>query len=482
MAAQPSSVEIRTYQVGFGDCFLLSFVYEKKRRHVLIDFGSTGVPKAKKPRAARGAKARRAKRKAKPALTLGRHLRRVADDIAAVCGKEGLTAIVATHRHADHINGFGTEGKTGRSGEVIKALKPRVVLQPWTEDPDAKRNATAATRDTSRSARGFVAGLAAMNDIAARVARLASRPPSWMSASLQKELLFLGLDNIANRSAVDNLIAMGQRKGATAVWAHHGSNAGLGRLLPGVRVHVLGPPNLRQSEKIRKMRSRDPDQFWQLVAGGAGSRGDQAIARARGRGRVATPVPSEARWFRDRLEKLNGEQILEIVRTLDQQMNNTSLILLFEVLGQKLLFPGDAQVENWSFALEDAPDAKRTRKLLAEVDVYKVGHHGSLNATPKKSLWENFSKRKGKRLHTLLSTAAGKHGHTTSNTEVPRRTLLTALKKESQLQSTADLKFGLDTPPCHCLKLTRSGAAATTDPVRSTRRRRLRGNVSPRPD
>ena len=71
-------------------------------------------------------------------------------------------------------------------------------------------------------------------------------------------------------------------------------------------------------------------------------------------------------------------------------MNNTSLILLFEVNGKKLLFPGDAQLENWSYAVKDADDADATRALLADVDVYKVGHHGSLNATPKKLLWEAF--------------------------------------------------------------------------------------------
>ena len=45
---QPTSVTIRSYQVGFGDCFLVSFNYgedgKAERRHVLIDFGSTGLP------------------------------------------------------------------------------------------------------------------------------------------------------------------------------------------------------------------------------------------------------------------------------------------------------------------------------------------------------------------------------------------------------------------------------------------------------
>ena len=31
--------------------------------------------------------------------------------------------------------------------------------------------------------------------------------------------------------------------------------------------------------------------------------------------------------------------------------------------------------------------------MLADVEVYKVGHHGSLNATPRKLLWENFTKK-----------------------------------------------------------------------------------------
>ena len=46
MAKPPRSVTIRTYNVGFGDCFLLSFEYgPRSERHVLIDYGSTGLPK-----------------------------------------------------------------------------------------------------------------------------------------------------------------------------------------------------------------------------------------------------------------------------------------------------------------------------------------------------------------------------------------------------------------------------------------------------
>jgi hypothetical protein len=435
MPKGPTSVEIRTYQVGFGDCFLLSFIYgQKEKRHVLIDFGTTGLPG----------------RRAKPST----HMPRIANHIKSVCGADGLTALVATHRHADHINGFGTDGKTGKSGTIIASLQPKLVLQPWTEDPAAAKDAKKAAAGSPRSRKSFVEGLAAMNEIAGMIARIAKNPPPWMSASLQKELTFLGMDNIANKSAIENLIGMGRRKGAKAVFAHYGSKSGLESLLPGVKVHVLGPPDLTQTEKIRKMRSRDPDQFWHLISGGSAMRGRNLLSTgfAGGSNGKSSPVPPSARWFRDRLERLNGQQLLEIVRTLDQQMNNTSVILLFEVFGKKLLFPGDAQIENWSYAFEDAPDAEKTRALLADVDVYKVGHHGSLNATPMKGLWERFRKR-DKGLKTLISTMPGKHGSSRSHTEVPRTTLLKELQTRSALQNTMTLKMSDKGDPCLVLTI-----------------------------
>ena len=126
--------------------------------------------------------------------------------------------------------------------------------------------------------------------------------------------------------------------------------------------------------------------------------------------------------------------MLQIVRTLDKQMNNTSVILLFDA-GKKLLFPGDAQIENWEYALSD----EKVVALLRDVDVYKVGHHGSLNATPKK-MWDAFDKRgpatQRNRLKTVLSTMSGKHGSVDAQTEVPRRTLMKELKAKSELHST----------------------------------------------
>lgn len=418
MAKQPNKIEIRSYQVGFGDCFLLTFVYDSGNKHVLIDFGTTGLPLKKKPSV---------------------HMPIIAEEIRKQIGPGGqLTAVVATHRHADHISGFGTDGNNGGSGNIIKALKPRLVLQPWTEDPKAAPKANSATTapDGMNLKKDFVATLATMNGIAQRAKNLADARPAWLSASALKELAFLGEDNIANKSAVENLIAMGSASGAKAKYLRYGDKTGLEALLPGVKVHVLGPPDLTQSQAIRTQRAKDQDEFWHLARGIVPP--SVPVASRSTAGRKA--VPAEARWFRDRLQSMTEKGLLEIVRQLDAQMNNTSLILLFEVNGKKLLFPGDAQLENWSYALKEATNSAQVRAMLAEVDFYKVGHHGSLNATPRESLWKKFKKRDGKQLKTMMSTMSGKHGKPASKTEVPRKTLKAALASQSQLKNTQTLK------------------------------------------
>jgi hypothetical protein len=137
---------------------------------------------------------------------------------------------------------------------------------------------------------------------------------------------------------------------------------------------------------------------------------------------------------------MRGEQLLQIVGLLDKQMNNTSVILLFQIGKKKLLFPGDAQLENWQYALGQ----KKYQSLLASVNLYKVGHHGSLNATPK-SLWKLFqnksdNKRRPNRLLSLMSTMEGKHGSVYSQTEVPRDKLVHELARKSDLFTTQQLK------------------------------------------
>jgi hypothetical protein len=457
MAKTPKSVTIRSYQVGFGDCFLLQFNYDGGDvRNVLIDFGTTGIPKSLE-------------------TTPSKHMPRVAEMIAEHCGKDvekkkkgKLHAIVATHRHKDHISGFATDGSNGGSGKTIKDLEPDVVVQPWTEDPNAALNAKRATSTVQKAAKSitrFQIGLSAMHGVAAAAvaysnAELAKKDSAAISARALGKIQFVGEDNVKNLSAVQNLIDMGQRKGAKAVYASYGTTSGLEDVLPGVQVTVLGPPTLEQTDGIKTMRSRDKNEFWQLLsgppkamaalplarglAGGRSTRGTEAAAKS-------VSLAPQARWFARRLSALRGAQILEIVTSLDEEMNNTSVILLFEFGGKKLLFPGDAQLENWRYALQEVGDGKEAAKnvtFLSDIDLYKVGHHGSLNATPKQMLWAHLTRRKAagaERLRTMMSTMPGKHpGKVGGIGEVPRKPLLKALENETILANTDDLKKSKD--------------------------------------
>jgi hypothetical protein len=220
------------------------------------------------------------------------------------------------------------------------------------------------------------------------------------------------------------------------------ANAGmtLNSLLPGVKITVLGPPTLEQSNSIRTERARDPNEFWQFC--NFWTSRHLALKTAPAVSKRAAEPPPGVRWFIRQARRIQADLTLELVRELDTVLNNTSLILLLETGNRKLLFPGDAQIENWAFALRNP----EWRRLLADVNLYKVGHHGSLNATPK-SLWALFrhkgAEHQPQRLATLCSTRSGKHGNAKSGTEVPRRVLVEELTRRSAFASTEDFKGDL---------------------------------------
>jgi hypothetical protein len=106
------------------------------------------------------------------------------------------------------------------------------------------------------------------------------------------------------------------------------------------------------------------------------------------------------------------------------------------------LFPGDAQIENWQFTLDRLAHEPELKKKLAEIDLYKVGHHGSRNATPRSlhALWTDRADRLPS-LTALMSTRPNVHGETEA-TAVPRATLVTALDQVATLISTDGLDQG----------------------------------------
>src|SRR6266508_5246301 len=119
-------VTVRMYNVGFGDCFLLTVPSGARTVRILIDCGTHASSTGSR-------NARDAAPQIVKDLTEGRRQARI--DI-----------VVATHRHKDHVSGFELR-------DLWDKVDVGEVWLPWTENP---RDA-AATRLRERMSRSAIA-------------------------------------------------------------------------------------------------------------------------------------------------------------------------------------------------------------------------------------------------------------------------------------------------------------------------------------
>ena len=383
----PNRIRVRMYTVGFGDCFLVTFGYPqavdgRSERHMLIDFGSKDYAPG------------------------GPKLKDVAGFIANDCGGK-LDVVVVSHRHKDHLAGFAPN----LGGDTIQALRPDAVIRSWTEDPALPAKAPASADPFAldvRHVRSLDAGQSLIGAIGALP--LPARP-----TDLRRSLRDLADYEGPNQAAVDRLGELSD--GGRGRYASFGTDLDLGEILPGVTIDVLGPPLPSEWDPIRRQRSDDPE-FWLRLAGflpaaidAVGPPGLGASPAGDGGEDADLVGVGPARWVIDRVERGRLQSALRIVRWLDTALNNTSVILLIEAAGRRMLFPGDAQIENWSYVLGGRPDSPQWLDRLANVDLYKVSHHGSRNATPKLSLYPRWraAAEAGADILSVMSTLSGTH-------------------------------------------------------------------------
>jgi len=337
----PAMVRARMYDVGFGDCFLVTFPARDRERVVLIDCGVHSASKGKHK--------------------IEEVIRDVIETVTGVSGRPRIDVVVATHRHRDHVHGF-------RDDEVWSKVEVGEVWMPWTEDPT---DAEARRIKDRQSKRARLLYQLALNRADAAWGPVQAIVENNYTNGEAMATLHRGFDGAPRRYFLPE--ADGGARSASFE----------PEILPGVTVHVLGP--MRNEDAIRDMEPPEDDAYLNLGSGmGLASDGRN--------------LPFEA-WIQEQTEYIATWKHLDIQRSelgrivtsgridalslavgLEKAVNGTSLMLLFECGDARLLFPGDAQWGTWDRVIADP----RKRELIGSANLYKVGHHGSHNATPRR--------------------------------------------------------------------------------------------------
>lgn len=367
------SVRVRMYSQGLGDCFLVTATMGGVERHALIDCGVLlGTPDATA------------------------RMQEVAQDVLTTTGGH-LDVLAATHEHWDHIGGFAL------AQDLLARLSVGEVWLAWTENPSDPA-AGGLKSATSRGVRAATAAATALRDANGDHA-----------SRLFGVLEFFGAAAVSGGASPGAASPGGASGGTTRAaleWVR-GRSTTVRYLRPGqtvaalgLQVYVLGPPTDR-----KYIRMSDPTAAANVytISGIGEDEGFLAAAEALGTGeeppmqpfdtffrldedKAATAFPligteyrdPDKAWRRIDHDWLGAVDVLAL--NLDSNTNNTSLVLAFETGdGQFLLFPGDAQVGNWlswQTVTWTTPSGQLTGpEVLARTRLYKVGHHGSHNAT-----------------------------------------------------------------------------------------------------
>jgi len=378
-AAGSWRVRIRMYRQGIGDSFLLTLRTGSADAHILIDCGVlTGTKNA------------------------AQWTQAIAQNVRAATGGR-VNAIVGTHPHWDHLSGF-SDAKA-----QFDQLATGEVWLSWAENPQdeaarTQKKQLALQLDTAAAAATHLAALGAADAASA-------------AGRINAVLDFLGpaVAGAARGSGTEQALQNLRQKVAKPTYLEPGALL-QPPWLKGVTIYVLGPP--RDPKYLHKMLGSVGTDMYELgpyrglcaglqaLRGGAGASGSAAVkamlpfedgklvknADASRDEALAELVAaySGAPWRQIPSAWLLAAEVLAV--NYDNAVNNLSLALAFEFDDTKevLLFPADAQVGNWQSwqnlkwqrpSAAGAATVVTADALLARTIFYKVGHHGSHNAT-----------------------------------------------------------------------------------------------------
>jgi beta-lactamase superfamily II metal-dependent hydrolase len=379
-----SGVTVRMYNPGFGDCMLLTFrASDGSNRYMLIDCGvHHGYPNGK------------------------RRMQLVASDIAKVTDNH-LHVVAVTHEHTDHLYGF----KYAR--DVFDNIKIDNLWLAWTEDP---------TDPVANQLKYHIKKQ--VEELTMAVNRLAPMDQQ-LAGSLQGILDFelAASSGEAKLSELDYLRTKSIKKPQqSSDYLRPGDEPLTMPDVKGVKVYVLGPPRdvsyiriiEQESEMYPEFAAINQSQAFSaaLKSGlpGISEIDDLIIKRScpfHERYKINPEKAADKSFFKKHYgfteERKHGPEWRridadwlatseELALRINSMTNNTSLVLAIELtespLKKVLLFVGDAQVGNWQSWQKvewvtgtQEKDKISGEDLLRRTVFYKVGHHGSRNAT-----------------------------------------------------------------------------------------------------
>lgn len=331
--SQQANIRVRMYNVGFGDCFLVQIPDNPRPKKVVIDCGSLKNKRY--------------------------NIQQISDRlIADVTDDDGVARIdllVMSHRHADHISGF-----TNKKWATVEVGE---VWMPWIEsptDPEAKK-LWKKQKERAKALKFAVENRATLglmlDPLLADVA----------AAALSNEDCLAVLHGGFAKKVAPKFYPQGDKVVEKVECA----------ALPGVDIFVLGPPRTRDT-----LNQADPPSNQILLDGfNIDIDGNREKVRPFGEDWVDESAGGLLLDLDQQAidEAASQRRLYEaLAADLDAELNNTSLILVFKVGEDYLLFPGDAQWGPWERVFSD----EQAVNLLKKVTFLKIGHHASHNATP----------------------------------------------------------------------------------------------------
>ncbi len=383
---------IRAYNVELGDCIYCRIPGARVTRgevddfHMLIDCGSWG------PFAA-----------LKSAIE---HLKTQLPD--ADKGKKRLDLLVVTHEHWDHIAGFGSD-----------LFKDLAIGNIWMS--------TAMNRDHPQSERTF-----ALQEFAKHAMRDLAALNLEFGPELQE---LMDLYSFNNDDAIETLQkTLPRANGIEPKYVHAGNTAaGLGIRLKDTTIEVLGP----EQDIDGYYLGNDPDiSLRGLDATAAPFK--QHVAE----GPKSIPTNIGLADFR-RLQSRMMSNALAFADEAGAIINNTSVVILIEWRGKRLLFAGDAEwntrfKENKKNASWNVMWHLHKDKLEKPLDFLKIGHHGSINATPWNDTKDDRQSEPSTILNTILPEQRSRQAKAVASTlrkkyeSIPSAALLVEIGKRVQ--------------------------------------------------